>query len=66
MFLSQLNTVFWISFIIPAPPQKKVFILMNLKELEIQHSMQRFWEWIQEAERWGLKEFEKCVATYRN
>lgn len=66
MFLSQLYTVFWIFFIIPALLQKKAFLLMNLKELEIQHSMQKFWEWIQEAECWGLKEFEKCVATYRN
>lgn len=32
------------------------------------YSIQRkeFREWIQEAERSGLKEFEKCAATYRN
>lgn len=32
------------------------------------YSIQRkeFWEWIQEAERSGVKEFEKCAATYRN
>lgn len=32
------------------------------------YSIQRkaFWEWIREAEQSGLKEFEKCAATYRN
>lgn len=32
------------------------------------YSIQRkeFWEWIQETERSGVKEFEKCAATYRN